>query len=170
MNACLPATTETVSSPLVSLASRVGSKFRPHAMVHGLSCHRRGVEIRDAGPSLVRARVRSQRVHEVVLRAEGGQLMIACSCPARSLDVVGCQHAWAALLEVDKRGGLEALRTTRGPIEIVAAGLAPERETTKKTQKTKAPATPEVTRASRRSPRATAAPPTPPRKPQKRRR
>jgi hypothetical protein len=139
-------------------------------MVHGFSCHARGVEIRETGRERVRARVRSKRVHDIELRAENGRLVIACSCPARSLGVVGCQHAWAALLEIDRHGGLDALRMIPGPLEVVAAAPARERETTPETERKKAKASAEVRTASRRSPRANAAPPAPPKKRQQRRR
>ncbi len=90
-------------------------------MIKGFACHARGVEILQTGRAHVRARVRSKRTYEVDLRAEGGRLLIACSCPARSMGIAACKHAWAALLEVDRQGGLEDLRGTRGILRVEPA-------------------------------------------------
>lgn len=113
------------SAPLTEpIAGRAGHRFEVHTMLQGFACHARGVEILETGPAHVRARVRSKRTHEVDLRAAGGRLLIGCSCPARSMGVAACKHAWAALLEVDRQGGLEDLRGMRGVLHVEPA---PER-------------------------------------------
>ena len=76
-----------------------------------------------SAPGRVHARVRSKRIHDVLLRAEGGRLVVACTCPARSFGLDVCKHAWAALLEVDRLDGLSERRKTRGPLVVVAALL-----------------------------------------------
>jgi hypothetical protein len=88
-------------------------------MVQGFACHARGVELQQATAERVRARVRSKRLHEVDLRAERSQLSITCSCAATTLDPVPCKHAWAALLEVDRSGGLDELRRLTGALDVV---------------------------------------------------
>lgn len=109
------------SSPTGSIAGRAGHRFEVHTMLQGFACHARGVEIVETGPAHVRARVRSKRTHEVELRADGGRLLVGCSCPARSMGIAACKHAWAALLEVDRQGGLEDLRGMRGVLPVEPA-------------------------------------------------
>ncbi len=108
----------------MSLAGRAGYKFEPATMIQGFACHGRGVELFDACPEHVRARVRSKRTHDVDLQAQGGRLLVACSCPARSFGQTVCKHVWATLLEVDRRGGLEKLHTVKGMLPV---DPAPER-------------------------------------------
>jgi SWIM zinc finger len=90
-------------------------------MMQGLVCHARGVELATAGAARVHARVRSKRIHDVLLRADRGRLIVACTCPARSFGLDVCKHAWAALLEVDRHDGLSDLRKTHGPLVVEAA-------------------------------------------------
>lgn len=117
----------TSPSPLsISVAGRAGHAFEPHAMLQGFACHARGVELTYSTSTHVRARVRSKRMHDVELRSDHGRLVIACSCPARSLGLEVCKHAWAALLEVDRQGGLDDLRWTRGALVVDAAPLEPK--------------------------------------------
>ena len=163
----------TLSSPLplpgLAIAGRAGHAFTPEAMLQGFACHARGVELAASGPSRVHARVRSKRVHDVLLRAEDGRLAIACTCPARSLGIDFCKHAWAALLEVDRADALADLRHGRGPLVLEVAVPAPAEATEKKPAKEKAKVKPapapqkavkrDARRASPRSPRANAAPP-----------
>ncbi len=107
----------------LSIAGRAGHAFTPHAMMQGFTCHARGVELAASDPGRAHARVRSKRLHDVLLRVEDGRLVVACTCPARSFGLDVCKHAWAALLEVDRQDGLSALRKTRGPLVVVAAPL-----------------------------------------------
>jgi hypothetical protein len=120
----------SIQAPLplstLAIAGRAGHAFTPQAMMQGYLCHSRGVELAAAGPSRVHARVRSKRVHDVLLRAEHGRLSIGCTCPARSLGLDFCKHAWAALLEVDRQDMLSDLRTTRGPLVVEASPTRPE--------------------------------------------
>ncbi len=90
-------------------------------MLQGFACHARGVELRDANGTRVHARVRSKRLHDVELRAKEGRLLVACSCPAQSMGLEVCKHAWAALLEVDRQGALEDLRVRRGSVVVEVA-------------------------------------------------
>lgn len=108
----------------LSIAGRAGHAFTPHAMMQGFTCHARGVELAASAPARAHARVRSKRLHDVLLRVEDGRLVVACTCPARSFGLDVCKHAWAALLEVDRQDGLSALRKTRGPLVVVAAPFA----------------------------------------------
>lgn len=110
-----------VSSFPLSIAGRAGHKFTPPTMVQGFVCHARGVEIQQSSRTRVVARVRSKRVYDVDLRAVDGRLVVGCKCPARSFGLDVCKHAWAALLEVDRKGGLEALREEVGTLTVEAA-------------------------------------------------
>src|SRR4051794_16524420 len=103
-----PSSASSPSIPPIplSIAGRAGHAFTADVMLQGFACHARGVELSASGPSRVHARVRSKRVHDVLIRAAEGRLVIACSCPARSLGVDLCKHAWAALLEVDRQNTL----------------------------------------------------------------
>jgi hypothetical protein len=94
-------------------------------MMQGFVCHARGVELPVCGASRVHARVRSKRVHDVHLLAERGRLLVACSCPAQSLGVDACKHAWAALLEVDRQDGLKDVRDIKGFLVVEAASVEP---------------------------------------------
>ncbi len=183
LRAVMLASTSPVSTAPPStqaIAGRAGHAFTPQAMMQGFACHARGVELAASAPARVHARVRSKRVHDVHLRAEDGRLIIACTCPARSLGLDFCEHAWAALLEVDRANALSDLRATRGALVVVAAPPAPEPNapheaaTTKEAatkKRAKAPRVAEpkeepakkrgVRRTSPQSPRATAAPQAP---------
>lgn len=138
-----------------SIADRVAHAFTPHAMVQGFASHEKGVETVSSTVDRFFARVRSKRTHEVSLRADAGRLVIACSCPARSLGLKGCKHAWAALLEVDRSAGLGQLRdSTRSPLAVDMVGLECERPAPAKA-KPVPPTKPGVAKAaSARAPRA----------------
>ncbi|MBX3199716.1 MAG: SWIM zinc finger family protein [Labilithrix sp.] len=147
-----------------SIAGRAGHAFAPHAMVQGFACHARGVELVASGTTRVHARVRSKRTHDVHLRAEGGRLLVACTCPARSFGLDVCKHAWAALLEVDRQETLTALRGARGPLAVEAAPHLPAAAATTREAPPPAavldaamtPAAPVKARASRRTAKAPA--------------
>jgi hypothetical protein len=113
--------------PLPSLAGRAGHKFIAHVMVQGFACYARGVEIVVATRARVHARVRSKRTHDVELRADGKRLLVACTCPKQSFGLDVCKHAWAALLEIDRTGGLEDLRTDRGTVSVVGVEREPDK-------------------------------------------
>lgn len=114
----LPLSHPSSVTSTLSIAGRAGHASTPSAMLDGFACHARGVELASSEPLRVHARVRSKRVHDVHLRAEHGRLVVACTCPARSLGLVVCKHVWAALLEIDRHGGLSDLRRTRGPLVV----------------------------------------------------
>src|SRR5262249_39698398 len=101
------------------IADRAGKAFPIHAHTQGFARWKSGaVTIEEESASSVVAKVRGQRTRNVVLRLAAGALLVGCTCPARTLDLPGCKHAWAALLEVDRRGALASLRTTRAPLRV----------------------------------------------------
>jgi len=122
-----PSLSLSVSPLSISVAGRVGHAFAPPAMLKGFECHARGVELLDTATDHVVARVRGPRPQDVDLRVASGRLVIKCTCPSDSMTPDPCRHAWAALLEIDKQGLLDDLRTKRGPapVERVAAAAAP---------------------------------------------
>jgi len=122
-----PSLSPALPSPTaISVAGRAGPAFTTHAMMQGFACHSRGVELLVSAAARVHARVRSKRIHDVWLRAERGRLIIACSCPARSLGLDVCKHAWAALLEVDRQVALSDLRAARGALVVEATAFEDE--------------------------------------------
>jgi hypothetical protein len=130
-------TTTLSSSPLprpprVSIAQRAAAGFARHAFVHGYSLYAgRHVVVTSASPTAVEAVVRTSRVRRVHVRVEGGGIAIGCGCGPTSLDgPVGCKHAWAALLEVDRTEGLGAARGSTAPLVVtrLAFADAPEPE------------------------------------------
>lgn len=115
-----------LASSSVSIAGRAGHAFTPHAMLQGFSCHAKGVELAAVSSTRVTARVRSKRLYEVTLRVAADRLVVACSCPARSLGLDVCKHAWAALLEIDRQGALPHLRDSRSALRISAETIDPK--------------------------------------------
>lgn len=87
-------------------------------MIAGFTCHGRGVELTVSDRRSARALVKSKRAHTVELRVDHGKLLVRCTCPAESMGVQACKHVWAALLEVDRQGGLADLRTRRSPVAL----------------------------------------------------
>lgn len=87
-------------------------------MLKGFECHARGVELLDSGNDHVVARVRGPRPQDVDLRVASGRLVIKCTCPSESMTPDPCRHAWAALLEIDRQGLLDDLRTKRGHVGV----------------------------------------------------
>lgn len=104
---------------------RAGPAFTIETMLQGFAAHARGVELTTIERTHVAARVKSKRTHDVDLRVDEGRLLVRCSCPAQSYGLEVCKHTWAALLEVDRRGGLEDLRGVPGTLKIAAAPPAP---------------------------------------------
>lgn len=87
-------------------------------MLAGFGCHARGVELVNGDDRSAQASVRGKRSHTVDFRVADGKLLVKCSCPAESMGVVPCKHAWAALLEIDRQGALASLRTKRGLLAL----------------------------------------------------
>lgn len=87
-------------------------------MIAGFACHARGVELSAFDGKSAHAIVKSKRAHTVDFRISSGKLLVRCSCPAESMGVHPCKHTWAALLEIDKQGGLADLRTRRGALVL----------------------------------------------------
>lgn len=162
-----PSSSLSSSTPLsiLSIAGRAGHAFTPPAMMQGFACHARGVELVSCGAARVHARVRSKRVHDVLLRVEQGRLSIACTCPARTYGLDFCKHSWAALLEVDRRDGLSDLRRTRGPLAVHAAPPAPEAPDPEKPAEEKTAPVPDETPPAPAGRRRTEAASTPAREP-----
>lgn len=114
----MSSTSPTLSPLLLSLAGRVGHAFEVQTMIAGFGCHARGVELAAFDARSAQAIVKSKRSHTVDFRVAHGKLLVKCSCPAESMGVHPCKHTWAALLEIDKQGGLADLRTKRGSLVI----------------------------------------------------
>lgn len=110
----------------VSLTGRAGHAFAVNTMLQGYGCHTRGVEVTQSSAAHAKARVKSKRTHDVDLRAKDGALLVHCSCPARSMGVDFCRHAWATLLEIDRLGGLEDLRTSTQLLKLVPSEPQPQ--------------------------------------------
>ena len=103
----------------IMIADRAGKSFLPNAHAQGFARWKGGnVSIEQESTSTVVAKVRGARTYDVVLREEQGKLLVHCTCPARTFDRPGCKHVWAALLEVDRRGALTALRERRGDVPV----------------------------------------------------
>ena len=81
---------------------------------------RRRVDLVDVSDDSVLADVKGTRTLRVTLRASGGLLASACSCAVKVLGPAVCRHVWAALLEVDRRGALESLRSTHRSVALAA--------------------------------------------------
>jgi hypothetical protein len=107
-----------LSPLLLSIAGRVGHAFEVQTMIAGFACHARGVELSAFDGKSAHAIVKSKRAHTVDFRISNGKLLVKCSCPAESMGVHPCKHTWAALLEIDKQGGLADLRTKRGALVL----------------------------------------------------
>jgi hypothetical protein len=104
---------------LTAIADRAGKSFPVHAHKEGFARWKGGgVSIEEETATSVVAKVRGQRTRDVIVRHEKGQLLVGCSCPARTFDLPGCKHAWATLLEIDRRGALPNLRATRASLPV----------------------------------------------------
>jgi hypothetical protein len=104
---------------LTAIADRAGKSFPLHAHTEGFARWKSGaVAIQTETITSVAAKVRGQRTRDVVLQEAEGRLLVSCTCPARTFELPGCKHAWATLLEADRRGALPNLRSTRTPLKI----------------------------------------------------
>ena len=104
---------------LTAIADRAGRSFPLYAHTEGFARWKKGaVSIEQESPTSVVAKVRGQRTRDVVVHDEKGRLLVSCTCPARTFEVPGCKHAWAALLEIDHRGALPNLRGSRAPLLV----------------------------------------------------
>jgi uncharacterized Zn finger protein len=108
-----------------SLADRVARSFPPQSCVAGFAAFvRRDVDIVVIDDSSVDARVKTKRTRRLAFRVKNGVLLVSCTC-APGLDLVGCRHAWGAILEIDRQGALASLRARRGPLHIGRLAEAP---------------------------------------------
>gem|GEM_PF-2994395 len=113
----------------IAVADRVARAFPPRACVVGYRYFAAGsVTVSAAGERFVDALVKGKRVHAVRLRATDGALAASCTCGATSMGPPACRHVWATLLDVDKRGALEALRSSRASLSLTALLDPPARE------------------------------------------
>jgi hypothetical protein len=102
-----------------SLAARVARHFPSQACVAGftlLASDR--VTVANVSPAGADATVRGKRSRSVRLRSRGDALMVSCTCWPTSIDVGACKHVWAALLAIDRSGGLERLREGSRPLAL----------------------------------------------------
>lgn len=152
------------------VADRIGRAFPQRALLLGIEWFRTGgVEVESITDDAVAAAVKGKRRQQVRLAvaSSGKAIATSCSCHASTLEGAVCSHVWAVVLEVDRRGALERLRTSNRNARVVALeekAQDPEKVTPKaqKAEKSaaKEPAqAPAHGRPSRRSPRASAPPP-----------
>jgi hypothetical protein len=74
--------------------------------------------------SSVDARVKTKRTRRLAFRVKDGDIFVSCTCTP-GLDLVGCRHAWGAILEIDRQGALASLRAGRGPLHIARLAEPP---------------------------------------------
>jgi uncharacterized Zn finger protein len=105
----------------VSLADRVARAFPPLACVRGFRYFaRRRVDLANVSEAGLDADVKGQRVQHVRLRVQDGRLASGCTCAARVLGPAACRHVWATLLEIDRQGAFESLRSTHRALALTA--------------------------------------------------
>jgi len=73
---------------------------------------RKRIDVVSASEIAIEADVKGKRTLRVTLRATGGRLASACTCSAKIFGPAVCRHVWATLLEIDRRGAFESLRST----------------------------------------------------------
>jgi uncharacterized Zn finger protein len=71
------------------------------------------VDLVSVSEGAIDADVKGKRTLRVTLRVEDGRIASACTCSAKVLGPAACRHVWATLLEIDRRGAFESLRTTQ---------------------------------------------------------
>jgi uncharacterized Zn finger protein len=105
----------------VSLADRVARAFPPLACVRGFRYFaRRRVDLANVSEAGLDADVKGQRVQRVRLRVQDGRLASGCTCAAKVLGPAACRHVWATLLEIDRQGAFEGLRSTQRALALTA--------------------------------------------------
>lgn len=128
----------------VSVADRVARSFPPLACVRGFRYFaRKRVDLVSVSEGAIDADVKGKRTLRVCLRVVEGRLASACTCAAKVLGPAACRHVWATLLEIDRRGAFESLRSTQRSLVlgvIEAAKPAPQTARAKAPARTKAPA------------------------------
>jgi hypothetical protein len=117
----------TASAYRASLAQRAARLFPSQACVAGfqlLATDR--VALAAVSARSADATVRSKRARTVRFRCDGDALGVACTCWPTSVEVGACKHVWAALLALDRAGGMDSLRESHAPLRLAAlAPLAP---------------------------------------------
>lgn len=151
-----------------SLAERAARAFPKHAFLPGYALFAGGhVAIGASTSGGVDAIVRSSRPRPVRVRVADGGVAIGCACTPTSLegDGVGCKHAWAVLLEIDRLALLEPLRASASPLrvtrlDVVADGApAPEPSAEPRRKAKPAKAGPAIAPAKAPKPERSASPP-----------
>ncbi|MDB5215771.1 MAG: hypothetical protein JWO86_3698 [Myxococcaceae bacterium] len=104
-----------------SVADRVARAFPPLACVRGYRYFaKRRVDLADVSESGLDAEVKGQRVQHVRLRVQDGHLASGCTCAAKLLGPAACRHVWATLLEVDRQGAFDGLRSSQRALALTA--------------------------------------------------
>lgn len=115
-------------APRISLADRVARAFPPLACVRGFrSFTNDRVEIVSLSEVALDAVVKGKRAQTVRLRIENGRLAASCTCCAKLMGPAACKHVWAALLEIDRRGAFESMRTTQRALALAPMDAPPPR-------------------------------------------
>ena len=149
----------SLAPSLLSIAGRVGHVFEIQTMLAGFGCHARGVSLEGGDGRSAHATVKGKRSYTVNFRVADAKLLVKCSCPAESMGVTPCKHAWAALLEIDRQGALADLRTNRGMLTLEREIESEAAPVVEKTASTKSPAKAKAKKATAATP-----PPPPPKK------
>lgn len=71
------------------------------------------------------ATVRGKRTQMVHLEAREGELTTSCTCASNALEMTGCRHVWAAVLEADRTGAFASLRESPRPLKLRARSAEP---------------------------------------------
>ena len=112
----------------VTLADRVARAFAPLACVRGFRYYAsERVDLVTVSDAAIDASVKGKRLQHVRLRIEEGRLASACTCCAKLMGPAACKHVWATLLEVDRRGAFESLRTTPRVLSLSALDATPRK-------------------------------------------
>jgi len=104
---------------LIIIAGRVGHSFEVKTMIKGFGVHARGMTVTASGEKSATVETAPLRGRSFIVTFRAGKvgLIAGCSCSTPQAERP-CRHMWAALLEIDKQGGLTAFRMRRGPITL----------------------------------------------------
>jgi uncharacterized Zn finger protein len=89
--------------------------------VRGYRYFARGrVDLAGVSAAGLDAEVKGKRVQHVRLRVQDGRLASGCSCAPKVLGPAACRHVWATLLEIDRQGALDGLRSSQRALALTA--------------------------------------------------
>ncbi|AKV02882.1 hypothetical protein AKJ09_09545 [Labilithrix luteola] len=109
------------ASVAIRIADRLGPHFAPNACVAGYGYFANGrVVLALTSETSGHATVRGKRTQTVHLEANDGELATSCSCASNALEMTGCRHVWAAVLEADRTGAFASLRASPKPLKMRA--------------------------------------------------